>query len=93
MNHLFKAAAIAVAIAGSTVATVSVMTPASAADIAVTFDPGTVRYGYNDGYWDNSHAWHAWAAPEHMQTYRAYKGAKYYEYDHTRDANQGWLER
>ena len=90
MNHLFKAAAIVLAIAGTTVATASIMSPVSAADIAVTFDPGTVRYGYNDGYWDTGHAWHAWAQPEHQQAYRAYKGAEYYDYAHSRDADQGW---
>ena len=93
MTHLFKAAAIALAIAGTTVATASIMTPVSAADVVVTFDPGTVRYGYNDGYWDHSHAWHTWAQPEHIQTYRAYKGAEYYDYAHSRDPDQGWRER
>jgi hypothetical protein len=93
VNHLFKAAAIALAFAGSTVATASIMTPASAADLAVTFDPGTVRYGYNDGYWDTGHAWHTWAQPEHMTTYRASKGAEYHDYAHTRDADQGWHDK
>ena len=93
MKHLFKAAAIALAFAGSTVATLSIVTPASAADTVVTFDPGTVRYGYNDGYWDTGHAWHTWGSPEHMTTYRASKGNQYFDYAHTRDANQGWLEK
>jgi hypothetical protein len=93
VKHLFKAAAIALAFAGSTVATLSIMTPASAADTVITFDPGTVRYGYNDGYWDTGHAWHTWGAPEHMTTYRAYKGNQYFDYAHTRDSNQGWIEK
>ena len=93
MKHSFKTVAIALALAGSTVSTLAIMTPASAADVAVTFDPGTVRYGYNDGYWDNGRAFHTWAQPEHMTTYRAYKGAQYYDYPHTRDSNQGWIEK
>ncbi len=93
MKHLLKAAAIAIAFAGSTIATVSIATPASAADLAVTFDPGTVRSGYNDGYWDTGHAWHTWAQPRTMATYRASKGAEYHDYAHTRDADQGWHEK
>jgi len=93
VKHLFKAAAIALAFAGSTVATLSIATPANAADTVVTFDPGTVRYGYNDGYWDNSHSFHNWAAPEHMTTYRSSKGSQYFDYAHTRDSNQGWIEK
>jgi len=93
VKHLLKAAAFALAIAGSTVATLGIATPASAADTVITFDPGTVRYGYNDGYWDTGHAWHTWGAPEHMTTYRAYKGNQYFDYAHTRDANQGWIEK
>jgi hypothetical protein len=92
VKHFIKAAAIALAVVGSTVSTLSIMTPASAQAV-VTFDPGNVRYGYNDGYWDNTRAWHKWEQPAHMQTYRDYKGAKYYDYAHTRDTNQGWLEK
>jgi hypothetical protein len=93
VKHLIKAAAIALAIGGSTVSTLATMTPASAADTVVTFDPGNVRAGYNDGYWDNGHTFHNWAQPEHMTTYRASKGAEYHDYAHTRDANQGWIEK
>jgi len=67
VKHLFKVAAIAFAVAGSSVATVGAITPASAADTVVVFDPGAVRYGYNDGYWDHAHAWHAGGQPAHMQ--------------------------
>jgi hypothetical protein len=93
LKNLIKVTAIALALAGSTVATLSIVSPASAADTVVVFDPGTVRYGYNDGYWDNGHAWHTWAAPEHMTTYKTYKGAQYFDYAHTRDTNQGWIEK
>ena len=92
MRHLLKATAIALAFGGSIVATLGTINPANAQGVVV-FDPGTVRYGYTDGYWDRGHAWHSWARPEDMKSYREYKGAQYYEYAHSRDANQGWLER
>lgn len=63
-----------------------------AADVAVTFDPGVVAYGYTDGYWTRDHAWHTWEKPEYVETYRKYPGAQYHEWVHTRDANQGWVE-
>jgi hypothetical protein len=93
VKNFIKIAAIAIAVGGSAVSSLAIMTPASAADVVVQFDPSTVRYGYNDGYWDHSHAWHTWAAPEHVTTYKSYKGAQYYDYAHTRDTNQGWIER
>ena len=93
MKNFIKVAAIAIAVAGSAVSTLAIMTPASAADVVVQFDPSTVRYGYNDGYWDHSHAWHKWEQPAHVETYKTYKGAQYYNYEHTRDPNAGWRER
>ncbi len=87
MKNVLKAAAIALALAGATVMTVST---ASAADISVTFNPGTVAYGYNDGYWNQSHQWNTWQQPEHRETYRNSKGSEYHDWAHTRDADQGW---
>lgn len=84
MKNILKTAAIA-ALLGTTAFGV-----AQAADIAVTFDPGTVAYGYNDGYWSRDHAWHTWEKPAYVETYRKYPGAHYYEYRHDRDANMGW---
>jgi len=63
-----------------------------AADVAVTFDPGVVAYGYTDGYWTRQHEWRTWEKPEHVDVYRKYPNAQYHEWVHTRDANQGWVE-
>ena len=45
MKTIVKAAAIAALMA------TTAFGAAKAADINVTFDPGTVAYGYSDGYW------------------------------------------
>ena len=63
---------------------------ARAADVSVTFDPGTVAYGDTDGYWTTDHTWHAWAKPEYIETYRHHPGAHYYAYKHDRDHDMGW---
>ena len=90
MNKTFKSAAVAVMIAG--VSALGIAT-AYAADVVVQFDPNTVQYGYHDGYWSRTHEWHAWEKPEYVEIYRKVPDAHYYEYDHTRDPNQGWLAK
>jgi hypothetical protein len=87
MNKTFKSAVIAVAITG--LSSIS-LASAFAADVAVTFDPSTVQYGYKDGYWSRTHEWHTWEKPEHVEVYRKTPNAQYYEYAHTRDPDQGW---
>jgi hypothetical protein len=85
MNKTLKATAIAPVLAGATA-----IGTANAA-VGVVFDPGTVAYGYNDGYWSRSHEWRTWEKPDHRASYRATPGAKYFEWGHDRDANHGWL--
>jgi hypothetical protein len=63
---------------------------ALAADVAVTFDPGIVAYGYTDGYWTTKREWRTWEKPEYIEVYRKHPGARYYEYSHDRDADLGW---
>lgn len=50
-----------------------------------------VAYGYNDGYWDNGHAWHRWNNGEESRGYRRYSPSNYHDWHHERDSNQGWL--
>ena len=50
MNKLTQAALVAFALSLSA-GTVVHVTPAQA-DVAVTFDTGSVAFGYSDGYWD-----------------------------------------
>jgi hypothetical protein len=87
MHKTLKATAIALALAGATAIGAA---NANAADVVV-FDPGTVAYGYNDGYWSRTHEWHAWDKPEYRESYRTSPEAKYYEWGHDRDPNHGWL--
>lgn len=84
MNKTLKAAAIALALGGTTA-----IGAANAANIAV-FDPGTVAYGYHDGYWTRTHEWHRWAKPENREAYRKSEAKYYHEWNHNRDANHGW---
>lgn len=86
MNKTLKTAALAVAFFG-------VASAAYAADVVVQFDPGTVQYGYTDGYWSRTHEWHTWASPEHVEVYRKAPNAAYYEYRHDRDPDMGWRVR
>ena len=84
-----KKTLIALALAGATALGASA---AFAADVSVTFDPGIVAYGYTDGYWTRTHEWRTWEKPEYVEVYRKHPGARYHEWVHTRDANQGWIE-
>ena len=84
MKTALKATALAAALAVSTIGS------AFAADIAVTFDPGVVAYGYTDGYWTTKREWRTWEKPEYIEVYRKHPGARYYEYRHDRDADLGW---
>ena len=83
MKSILKAAAIA-AILGTTAV------GAYAADVAVTFDPGVVAYGYSDGYWTTKREWRTWEKPEYVEVYRKHPEARYYEYRHDRDPDMGW---
>ena len=83
MKSILKAAAIA-AILGTTAV------GAYAADVAVTFNPGDVAYGYSDGYWTTKREWRSWDKPEYVEVYRKHPGAHYYEYRHDRDPDMGW---
>lgn len=67
--------------------------PAVAFGQSITFDIGNVAIGYNDGYWDRGHAWHAWERAEHRDVYRAAKNAEFHEWKHDRDKDMGWHER
>ena len=51
---------------------------------------GNVAYGYQDGYWDHHHAWHAWRNQEEMNHYRAMQGNRYNDWHHDRDRDMGW---
>ena len=105
MIGLFKGSALALALAGSTLAGGCMMDRdrdhmdrhhmSDRGDhdgTMVAFDFGTVRYGYDDGYWDNGHQWHHWNNDSDMQTYRTRPGAAYHDWHHDRDGKDGWSD-
>jgi hypothetical protein len=59
---------------------------------AVTFDFGTVAFGYNDGYWDTGHRWHTWGNRSEYNGYRGH-GQNFHGWNHNRDHDNGWKNR
>ena len=101
MRMLLKSAAIALALAGTMLAT----TGASSADgfaistsnhsrdharTGVTFSFGDVAYGYQDGYWDNDRQWHRWNNRGDHDNYRRQYGDNYRHGNHNRYRHNGW---
>jgi hypothetical protein len=94
MKSSMKIALIALAVGGSSLA---LSVPAMAADsvtvTTTTAGPGGIAFGYNDGYWDQAHSWHAWENEQAMTTYRTANSTHYYAYKHDRDPDAGWREK
>jgi len=96
MTMIFKTAAIALVLAGSTLAA-GCMSDRDARygrhyrdGVAVSADFGNVAVGYQDGYWDNGRTWHQWSDDRHRQSYRDYRGNRYSDWNHDRDGSDGW---
>lgn len=64
--------------------------PAKADSVTVTV-PG-IAFGYTDGYWDQSHHWHAWRNRREAEAFRKRDRSHYYNWKHDRDADHGWRE-
>lgn len=60
----------------------------SNAVISVNF--GDIAFGYSDGYWDNSHRWHAWRNDAEARSYRDHSGSNFHSWRHDHDRNSGW---
>ena len=58
--------------------------------VSFTFDPGNVRFGYADGYWDMDHHWHAWPSAREAVEFKRRFPDRIYGYRHTRYPNDGW---
>jgi hypothetical protein len=56
----------------------------------ISLDLNNIAFGYQDGYWDNSHAWHKWSHKNDYRAYRARSGSHYYAGNHDRYRNAGW---
>ena len=98
MTVKFKTAAIALVLASSSL-TLGCMSDRDARygrnhrdSAAVSVDFGNVAVGYQDGYWDNGHAWHQWSDDGHRQSYRNHRGNRYSDWNHDRDGNDGWRQ-
>ena len=89
MRSSIKIALIALAMGGGSLAA---GVPAMAEGTVVVTPPG-IAFGYNDGYWDRSHAWRAWKDQNETTTYRTTYKEHYYDYKHDRDPDQGWREK
>ncbi len=96
MNKLLKTAAIAIGLAGATLATTGTASARdnqrqqSNAQITISF--GDVAYGYRDGYWDNQRDWHQWKHQDDARRFRDSGRGEYHHWNHTRDRNQGWKD-
>lgn len=99
MTLIFKTAAIALALAGSTLASGCMsdrdgryVRHHRSDRVVVSADFGNVAVGYQDGYWDNRRTWHQWSDDRQRQTYRDYRGNRYSDWNHDRDGGDGWRE-
>ncbi len=91
MKTTIKIALIALAVGGGSL---GLTLPAVAADsVTVTTTTSAPAFGYNDGYWDRAHAWHAWENERAAAAYREANREHYYEYKHDRDPDGGWREK
>ena len=101
MRMLLKGAAIALALVGTTFAIAGpsnaqgfgISTSNHRSGTAISFSFGDVAYGYQDGYWDNSHRWHKWRNRGDHDNYRSHQGNNYRNGYHTRYSGQGWSRR
>ncbi len=50
----------------------------------VGFDFGTIAFGYNDGYWDNGHRWHAWRNSSDAHMYQSRYRNSFHNWRHDR---------
>ena len=84
-----KIAVTAVVLAAAPMAAMA-PTAARAADVDVTVNPGAVAFGYDDGYWDRDHHWHAWRNRRDAEWYHSHYAHHYYNHRHDRDRDDGW---
>jgi|SRR5690242_20708026 hypothetical protein len=68
-------------------------TPAAAGSIGIYFNTGDVAFAYRDGWWDQNHRWHPWRNQNEWRWYRAHYARNYYDWNHSRDRDQGWHDR
>jgi hypothetical protein len=82
---------VALALAGGAFALV----PAQAETYSRTTTTTTTTapaFGYSDGYWTTTHAWHPWPTTTERQTFERTHSSHYYSGMHTRYSHEGWRE-
>lgn len=87
MKRTIQAVLVAVALAAPAFAPM-----AARADVTVTFDSGSVAYGYHDGYWDRTHAFHAWPTDQARTDWQTHNTTHYYDRVHTELPGGGWRD-
>ncbi len=104
MHMFLKGAAIALALTGATFVTAGTANAEGFSigisdngrhhsGSSVVFSFGDVAYGYQDGYWDNSHRWHKWRNRHHRDSYRSQYRDNYRNGNHNRYRGDGWQRR
>jgi len=88
MSASIKSAFLALALAGASLALAA---PAKADSLTIAVNP-PIAFGFNDGYWDQSHHWHAWRDHAEAERWRAEHRDHFYAYNHDRDHDQGWRD-
>ncbi len=89
MQRIVKAALVTLALAGGSLA---IGAPAMADSVAVGVGPGGIAFGFNDGYWDREHHWHAWENAAAATRWREANREHFFAWKHDRDKDMGWRE-
>jgi hypothetical protein len=105
MRMFLKGAAIALALAGTALATAGTSSASGIflgfgtnndrhdgdrSNTAISIGFGNVAFGYRDGYWDSGHRWHRWHSDRDYRRYRYQHGSNYHDWNHNRDSDHGW---
>jgi hypothetical protein len=78
MKSVFQAALLSGAVAVGIFA----MLPPAAAQLGISINLGDVAVGYQDGYWDHHHHWHAWRNHNDWTQYRQAHPENYHDWRH-----------
>ena len=62
----------------------------AAAEVNISIDPGSIAFGYRDGYWDRDHHWHAWRNRSDADWYRSHYAEHYYDRPHGHEHEGDW---
>ncbi len=101
MRMLLKGAAIALALAGTAIATAGTSNADGFAistsshgrnhtNVGFSFNTGDVAFAYRDGYWDNNRRWHRWHNSREHRDYRDHHRDNYTDGYHRHYRGQGW---